>query len=141
MILSTPDERRALLERSKTVAMVGASDNEERPSHRVFSYLRAHGYDVTPINPTIDQIHNVKAYATLRDYAAERGAPDVVDVFRKPEDVVPITQDAIDIGAKAIWFQLGVINQEAVDLAVSAGLDVVVDHCMKIEHQDLLVGK
>jgi predicted CoA-binding protein len=138
MILSTPDQRRALLERSKTVAMVGASDNEQRPSHGVFAYLRAHGYDVTPVNPAVEEIHGVKAVATLRDYATDRGAPDIVDVFRKPADVVPIVKDAIAIGAKAVWFQLGIVNQEAIDLANAAGLDVVVDHCMKIEHRALI---
>ncbi len=138
MILSTPEQRRALLERSKTVAMVGASNNEQRPSHGVFAYLRAHGYDVTPINPAVDEIHHVKAYATLPEYAAQRGAPDVVDVFRKPQDVVPVVRDAIATGAKAVWFQLGVVNQEAIDLADAAGLDVVFDRCMKIEHRELL---
>ena len=138
MILNSAAERKALLERSTTVAMVGASKKPDRPSHGVFAYLRAHGYDVTPVAPNLDEIHGVTAYPDLRAYAAERGAPDIVDVFRKPSEVLPIVEDAIAVGAKAIWFQLGVINEEAIDRADKAGLDVVVDKCMKVEHRDLV---
>lgn len=134
MILDTLPQRRALLERSKTVAMVGASANPLRPSYTVFSYLRTQGrFHVTPINPTIAEINGVKAYPSLGAYAAENGAPDIVDVFRKPSEVVELTREAIAAGAKAIWFQYGVINQEAIALADAAGLDVVVDRCLKVE--------
>lgn len=138
MILTSAQERLALLERSKTVAVVGASADATRPSHGVFSYLRAVGYDAVPINPTLAEIHGVKAYPSLAAYAAERGAPDIVDVFRKASDVEPIVTDAIAIGAKAIWFQLGIVNESAIAQADHAGLDVVVDHCMKIEHRALM---
>jgi predicted CoA-binding protein len=134
MILRTPSERNALLERSKTVAMVGASANPLRPSYTVFSYLRTQGrFEVTPVNPTIASIDGVRAYPSLGAYAAERGAPDIVDVFRRPSEVVELTREAIAAGAKAIWFQYGVINQEATELADKAGLDVVVDRCIKVE--------
>jgi uncharacterized protein len=138
MILSTPAERKALLERSTTVAMVGASPKPDRPSHGVYAYLRDRGYDVTPIAPNVDEIHGVKGYPNLTAYAAVRGAPDIVDVFRKPSEVLPIVDEAIAVGAKAIWFQLGVINEEAIDRADKAGLDVVVDKCMKVEHRALV---
>ncbi|HEV7179902.1 MAG TPA: CoA-binding protein [Candidatus Baltobacteraceae bacterium] len=137
MILSSPEERKALLERSASVAVVGASKNPARPSHDVFSYLRNHGYDAAPVNPTIDDVDGVKAYPTIAAYAAERGAPDIVDVFRNAEDVLPVVDDAIAAGAKAIWFQLGIVNQEAIARADAAGLDVVVDRCMKIDHRAL----
>jgi predicted CoA-binding protein len=134
MILDTPGQRRALLDRSHTVAMVGASANHSRPSYFVFSYLRTRGkLDVTPINPTIAAIDGVPAQPSLAAYAAERGAPDIVDVFRKPEEAPQVVREAIAAGAKAVWFQYGVINDEAIRLADEAGLDVVVDRCIKVE--------
>ncbi|MEA2719055.1 MAG: uncharacterized protein QOJ39_919 [Candidatus Eremiobacteraeota bacterium] len=134
MILDTPAQRRALLDRSHTVAMVGASANHSRPSYFVFSYLRTRGkLEITPINPTIEAIDGVRAYPSLAAYAAERGAPDVVDVFRRPEEAPQVAREAIAAGAKAIWFQYGVINEEAIRLADEAGLDVVVDRCIKVE--------
>lgn len=134
MILRTVGERRDLLARSKTVAMVGASSNPTRPSYFVFSYLRTKGrLAVSPINPTIIEIDGVKAYPSLAAYAAENGPPDIVDVFRRPAEAVEVTREAIAAGAKAIWFQYGVINEEAIALADQAGLDVVVDRCLKVE--------
>ena len=134
MILHTVSERRDLLARSKTVAMVGASANATRPSYFVFSYLRTKGrLDVAPINPALEAIDGVKAYPSLAAYAAQRGAPDIVDVFRKPAEAPQVAREAIAVGAKAIWFQYGVINEEAIALADAAGLDVIVDRCMKVE--------
>lgn len=135
MILTTPSHRRTLLERVRTIAVVGASDNPLRPSYTVFSYLRRQpGYIVTPINPALEAIDGVKAYPTLAAYAAKLGAPDVVDVFRRPSQLVGVVDDAIASGAKAIWFQYGVINDEAIARADAAGMDVVVDRCMKVEY-------
>ncbi|MBV8601346.1 MAG: CoA-binding protein [Candidatus Eremiobacteraeota bacterium] len=134
MILRTIAQRAALLQRSKTVAMVGASPNPTRPSYFVFSYLRTRGrLDVTPINPAIAAIDGVKAYPSLTAYAQERGTPDIVDVFRRPDQVLPIVDEAIAVRAAAIWFQYGVINEEAIRRADAAGLDVVVDRCIKVE--------
>lgn len=134
VILQTVSQLRDLLARSKTVAMVGASANAVRPSYLVFSYLRTKGrLDVTPINPQLQAIDGVKAYPSLAAYAAQRDAPDIVDVFRNPADALQVTREAIEVGAAAIWFQYGVVNQEAVALADAAGLDVVVDRCIKAE--------
>lgn len=134
MILETAFERRALLDRSRTVAMVGASANVTRPSYYVFSFLRTRGkFEVTPINPMITEIDGVRAYPSLAAYVAERGAPDIVDVFRRADDAPQVSRDAIAAGAKAIWFQYGVVNDEAIRLADEAGLDVVVDRCIKVE--------
>jgi len=134
MILETVSQRRALLDRSRTVAMVGASPNSTRPSYFVFSYLRTKGLlSIAPINPMVAQIDGVKAYASLADYAAENGPPDIVDVFRKPADAPSVVREAIAVGARAVWFQYGVINAEAIELADRAGLDVVVDRCIKVE--------
>jgi len=141
MILTTPQQFRELLARLRTIAMVGASSNPLRPSYTVFSYLRTQTpYEVTPVNPTLTEIDGIKAYPTLAAYAAERGAPDVVDVFRKPSEVVGVVNDAIAARARAIWFQYGVINDEAIALADQAGLDVVVDRCIKVEHARLRGG-
>ncbi len=135
MILTTPAQIRDLLARVRTVAMVGASSNPLRPSYTVFSYLRTQtAYEVTPINPTLTEIDGIAAYPSLEAYAPKRGAPDVVDVFRKPSEVVGVVNDAIASGAKAIWFQYGVVDAEAIALADQAGLDVVVDRCMKVEY-------
>lgn len=135
MIVTTPLQRRALLERVRTIAVVGASDNPLRPSYTVFSYLRRQpGYTVTPVNPSLEAIDGVRAYPTLAAYAAELGAPDIVDVFRRPSQLVTVVDDAIASGAKAIWFQYGVINDDAIARADAAGMDVVVDRCMKVEY-------
>lgn len=135
MILTAPSQIRDLLSRIRTIAMVGASSNPLRPSYTVFSYLRTQTpYDATPINPTLSEIDGISAFPSLEAYAAQRGAPDVVDVFRKPSELVGVVNDAIAAGAKALWFQYGVINDEAIALADRAGLDVVVDRCMKVEY-------
>jgi hypothetical protein len=134
VILDTIAQRKALLERSRTVAMVGASANHTRPSYFVFSYLRTKGkFAVTPINPALAEIDGIRAYPSLAAYAQALGAPDIVDVFRRPEEAPGVARDAIAAGAKAIWFQYGVINEEAIRLAGEAGLDVVVDRCIKVE--------
>jgi uncharacterized protein len=134
VILDTVAARRNLLANAKTVAMVGASSNPLRPSYTVFSYLRTQTpFHVAPINPTLQAIDGIKAYPSLQAYAHEHGAPDIVDVFRKPSEVVQVVREAIDAGAKAVWFQYGVINEEAIKLADEAGLDVVVDRCIKVE--------
>lgn len=141
MILSGAGERKALLERSRSVAMVGASANPLRPSYTVFSYLRTQGrFAVAPINPTLNEIDGVKAYPSLAAYAQENGAPDIVDVFRKPSEVVQVVREAVDAGAKCVWFQYGVINDEAIRIADEAGLDVVVDRCIKVENARLNGG-
>lgn len=141
MIVNTVSARRDLLERSKTVAMIGASANPLRPSYTVFSYLRTMTpFEVTPINPTLSAIDGVKAYPSLSAYAAEHGAPDIVDVFRKPSEVVDVVREAIAVGAKAVWFQYGIINEEAIRMADESGLAVVVDRCIKVEWARLSGG-
>jgi uncharacterized protein len=135
MILSTPAQLRGLLQRSRSVAMVGASSSPLRPSYTVFSYLRRQpGFTVTPINPNVEAIDGVRAFASLAVYARECGAPDIVDVFRKPSELVDLVREAIAVGAKTIWFQYGVVNDEAIELAAQSGMNVVVDRCMKVEN-------
>jgi len=116
----------------KTIAVVGLSPKEIRPSHGVARYLQSVGYKIVPVNPGHPEILGEKSYPTLRDIPFE---VEVVDVFRRPEHVLPITEAAIEIGAKAIWFQDGVINNDAAKLAEEAGLLVVMDDCMLRQHK------
>jgi predicted CoA-binding protein len=128
-------EIRQILETAKTIAVVGLSDNPERESHRVARYLQSTGYRIIPVNPMVREVLGEKSYESL----AEIPEPvDVVDVFRKPEAVVPIAREAIDIGAGTLWLQQGIVNQEAADLAEAAGLQVVMDRCMMVEHRRLV---
>lgn len=114
--------------------MVGASPDHVRPSYFVYRYLVSHGFEVYGVNPYADAIDGEPCYPTLAACAQAHGVPDVVDVFRKKDAVVPIARDAIAIAAKAIWFQYGVVNEEAIRIADEAGLSVVYDRCMKVEH-------
>lgn len=135
MILTMPSQRRALLEHARTIAVVGASNNPVRPSYTVFSYLRRQpGYVVAPINPKIDGIDGIEAFASLAVYANQCGAPDIVDVFRKSSELVGIVNEAVAVRARAIWFQYGVFDPEAIAVADEAGMTVVVDRCLKVEH-------
>jgi len=118
----------------KTIAVVGMSPKPERPSHYVALYLKENGYDIIPVNPGHDEIAGLRSYPSLKDIPV---AVDVVDVFRRSEFVEPIAKDAIDIGAKALWLQDGVINDEGSKLAEDAGLMVVMDDCMLRQHRQL----
>ena len=134
MILVTASERRDLLAASTSIAIVGASANTGRASYFVFRYMQTRGrFTVVPVNPMVTEIDGVRAYPDLHAYAAELGAPDIVDVFRKPSEALVVTRDAVAVGAKAIWYQYGVVNDEAIALADAAGLSVVVDRCLKVE--------
>lgn len=128
---------RSLLASRPRIAMVGASDKPDRDSNRVFRYLLDHGYDVVPVTPVAPVVCGRQSVPDLKTAAAS-GPLDIVDIFRAPDQVGPIVDDAIALGAKSIWFQLGVVNGPAIDKAVAAGLDVVVDRCIKIEHHALL---
>lgn len=128
--------RRLLLE-TRTIAVVGLSANWHRPSYFAAKYMLEHGYTVIPVNPAYTEVLGQKCYPSLQDIPVP---VDMVDVFRKPEDVLPLVDDAIAIGAKALWLQLGVVNPEAVRKAEAAGLKVVMDRCVKIEYARLFGG-
>jgi predicted CoA-binding protein len=117
--------------------MVGLSSNPFRPSHFAAIYMLAEGYNVIPVNPREQEILGRRCYASLRDIPQK---VDLVDIFRDPEAVPPIVEDAIAIGAKVVWMQLGVINQAAAQRARDAGLEVVMDACVKIEHARFFGG-
>ena len=116
----------------KTVAVVGMSPKPERPSHYVGMYLKEQGYDIIPVNPGHKEIAGVTSYPSLLDIPVK---VDVVDVFRRPEHAVPISEAAVEIGAKALWLQDGVINDEAARLAEDASLLVVMNDCMLRRHK------
>lgn len=128
-------EVRTALHRSKTVAIVGLSNRSTRPSYGVARYLQEHGYRIVPVNPYADQILGEQAYPNLLAVPFE---VDIVDVFRRPQSVAPHVEEAIQKGAKLIWLQLGIRNDEAVQKAHEAGLAVVQDRCIKIEHMRLV---
>ncbi|HQX61146.1 MAG TPA: CoA-binding protein [Thauera sp.] len=128
---------RALLEDTRSIAIVGLSPNPARASNEVARYLRAAGYTIIPINPACDEVLGEKCYASLREVP---GPIDMVDVFRRPEEVMIVAADAIAVGARSLWLQLGVIAPEAAERAAAAGLKVVMDRCTKVEHA-VLIGR
>ena len=132
MPLATDTELRTLLTNARTIALVGASDRPDRASHQVMGFLQDHGYRVIPVNPAITGQHILGEY--VWESLHQIGVPiDIVDIFRRSDAVGPIVDDAIAIGAKAVWMQLGVVNADAAATAEAAGLQVVMDHCPKIE--------
>ena len=128
---------RRILKTCRTIAVVGLSAEWHRPSYFAASYLQGKGYRIVPVNPRYPQILGVDCYPRLEDIPF---AVDMVDVFRKTVDVLPVAQSAVAIGAKCLWQQLGVINREADAVARAAGLDSVMDRCVKIEHARLCGG-
>jgi predicted CoA-binding protein len=128
---------RRILRDSRVIAVVGLSADWFRPSYFAAKYMLEHGYRVIPVNPKYPEILGQRCYKTLRDVPEKI---DLVDIFRKTQDVMPIAQDAIAIGAKVLWQQLGVRNEEAAALARQAGLEAVMDRCVKIEHGRLFGG-
>jgi len=132
-----------ILKSAKTIAVIGMSNKPERASYEVAGYLQSRGYEILPVNPAYagQEILGRPVYATLQEAAdalAKDGRRiDVVDVFRKSEDVPPVAKDAIDVRAGVLWMQLGIENRAAADLARAAGLEVVMNHCMLIEHRKL----
>jgi predicted CoA-binding protein len=134
---TTTADRIRILESYKRIAMVGLSSNPFRPSHFAAIYMLSHGYDVTPVNPREKEVLGRRAYASLRDVP---GPFEIVDIFREPSAVPAIVEDAIAVGAKVIWMQLGVIHEEAAERARQAGLEVVMDRCVKIEHARFFGG-
>lgn len=131
-----------ILQDAKIIAVVGLSDKPDRASYGVAGYLQQHGYRILPVNPAYagQQILGAPVFASLQDAAASLQAGekiDIVDCFRKPEAIVPIARDAIAVSAGCLWMQLEIENEEAAQLARDAGLDVVMNHCLKIEHRML----
>ncbi|MDO8530619.1 MAG: CoA-binding protein [Dehalococcoidia bacterium] len=123
-----------ILKSSKTVAVVGLSPRPDRPSYEVARYLQEHGYRIIPVNPQATEVLGEKSYPSLADVPVP---VDVVDIFRRSEDVPPIVDEAVMVKARVVWMQEGIVNQQAAATARRAGLDVVMDRCMQKEHKRL----
>ena len=128
---------RRILKQARTIAVVGLSANWWRPSHFAAKYMQEHGYRMIPVNPAYPEVLGEKCYPSLRDIPEH---VDIVDCFRKSEEIPQIAEEAVVIGAQVLWMQIGVINHEAADRARKAGLEVVMDRCVKIEHARLFGG-
>ena len=142
--MNNVSELRRILGSCKTIAVVGLSPQWHRPSFFAAKYMQAHGYRIVPVNPTASEILGERCYASVSAAAqalAQQGVKiDLVDCFRKTEDIPPIADEAIAIGARCLWQQIGVVNEAAAARARAAGLDVVMDRCVKIEHARLFGG-
>ena len=134
---ATSEEIRQILQRARTIAVVGLSDKPERDSYRVAAYLQSHGYRILPVNPSLTEVLGERAYP---DLAALPVAPDVVDIFRKPEAVPEIVEQAIAVGAKVIWMQEGIVHNAAAERARADGLQVVMSRCMLKDHRALIAS-
>jgi predicted CoA-binding protein len=126
-----PEMIRELLHTAQTIAIVGLSDKKERASNFVGSYLKQEGYKIIPVNPLLTEVFGEKCYPDLKSIPFPI---DIVDIFRRPDEIMKITQDSIAVKAKAIWMQLRLVNRDAAELARTAGLKVIMDKCMKMEH-------
>jgi predicted CoA-binding protein len=137
------DQVREILQKAKTIAVVGLSKKPEKDSHRVSAYLQQHGYRIIPVNPFVDEVLDEKSYKSLLDIPTEiQKTIDIVDIFRKPENTPPIVEQVIALKAMfgrvfAVWLQLGIVNEQAAEAARKVGLLVVMDKCLMVEHQHL----
>jgi predicted CoA-binding protein len=131
--MSDQDTIRDLLDQARTIAVIGASAKPERDSHRIAAYLQRVGYRVIPVNPALDEVLGERCYPDLASIPPEIEI-DIVDVFRRPEAVPEVVDAVIERGARALWLQLGVTHPQAERRAAEAGLEVVSDRCIKIEH-------
>ena len=131
--LAGDDEITSILRSARRIAVVGASDSPGRPSYGVFRYLVHNGFECVPVNPNVRSVLGLPAFRTLAEAADATGPFDIVDVFRRSELVVPHAQEAVAIGARCLWMQLGVVNWEAAQIAAAGGLSVVMDRCTAIE--------
>ena len=131
------EERLRILERYRRIAIVGLSANPMRPSHFVAIYMLSKGYEIIPVNPREKQILGRACYASVRDAP---GPIEIVDIFRETAAVPGVVEDAIAAGARVVWMQLGIVHEEAAERARQAGLEVVMDRCVKIEHARFFGG-
>jgi len=137
------DQKREILRKAKTIAIVGLSKKPEKDSCRVSAYLQQHGYRIIPVNPFVDEVLGEKSYKSLLDIPVEiQKTIDIVDIFRKPENIPPVVEQVIALKAMfgrvfVVWLQLGIVNEQAAEAARKVGLVVVMDKCLMVEHQHL----
>ncbi len=133
-LLTKDEEIKNLIEKSNRIAIVGLSNNPERDSYAVAKYLLENGKEIIPVNPTIDEVLGIKAVGSLKEI---EGPVDMVDVFRRSDQVMPISKEAVEIGAKSLWLQMGVSNDEASKFASDNGVEVVSNRCLMFENKRL----
>ena len=137
MVTADHNLKRKILESAKTIAVVGLSSDRTKPGFTVPAYLQRVGYRIIPVNPNLQTALGQQAYPDLRSI------PEPIDgvvIFRRPEHIIPIVEEAIEVGAKFVWMQLGIVNIEAAELAREAGLEVIMDACMLVEHMAFGIG-
>ena len=132
-------EMYSILKKAKTIAIVGISEREDRASKYVSEYMQSEGYTICPVNPNLDEWHGLEAYDSVTKIPASINV-DIVDVFRRPEFVLPVARDAVAAGARVLWLQQGIANDEAAELAAGAGLSVVMDTCIMVTHKSMKLG-
>ena len=133
----TEEDIKEILSNFKTVAVVGISSREDRPSYIVASYLKSKGYRIIPVRPDGEEILGEKVYHSLAEIPKEIGV-EIVDIFRRSEEVGPVVDEAIAVKAKVVWMQEGIVNEEAAARAEEAGLTVIMDRCIKIDHMNMI---
>jgi hypothetical protein len=128
---------RELLATTRRIAVVGASDDPDRPSNDVFRDLRSSGFDCVPVNPHVSMVAGVRAYATLAEAVTATGPFDIVDVFRRAELCAPHAREAVAVGARCLWLQLGIVDWESATIAHDGGLSIVMDRCLWVDYRRL----
>lgn len=137
MVIDEDEKIKEVLTRYKTIAVVGCSRNPEKDAHKVPKYMKEHGYRIIPVNPFANEILGEKAYKSVSEI---KESVDIVDVFRPSEEVLEVVKEALKIRPKVVWMQLGIKNEDAAKLAEENRIDVVMDRCIKIEHERLIKG-
>ena len=135
--MNEPEITRDMLAKSKTIAVIGLSDDPGKPSHYVSAYMQQHGYQIYPVNPSVSEVLGEKSYVTLTDLVAAGHKPDIVNVFRLPKFIPAIVDEMLQLGLKNIWVQQGIVNLEAATRAEAGGIHVVMDRCIMVEHRRL----
>ena len=136
--MNEPEVIRTMLANSKTIAVIGLSDNPGKPSNYVPAYMQQHGYKIYPVNPVVPEVLGEKSYTTLTELAAAGHKPDIVNVFRLPKFISAIVDEMIHFNLKNIWIQQGIIDLESAARAEAAGIHVVMDRCIMVEHRRLM---
>jgi predicted CoA-binding protein len=136
--MKSMDPIKQILQETRVIAVVGLSPNPQRDSYKVARYMQSKGYRIVPVNPAASEILGEKCYPSLRDIP---GKVDMVNVFRPPQYLPEVADAAVDVGAKFLWTQLGVVNEEATRFASEAGLGVVTDRCLMVEHRNLTLAE
>jgi predicted CoA-binding protein len=128
---------RSILTEAKSIAVVGISDREDRASKYVSEYMQREGYTIYPVNPNLDEWNGIKVFDSVSEIPVE---VDIVDVFRRSSQVLPLTGDVVNAGAKVMWLQQGIVNEQAAEIVSEAGITVIMDSCIMVEHKSMKLG-